>query len=195
LTRASDAALGIELDDAQRRLDADGKVETQEAHRVAKLGTVTVGSVGEDDLARDFIADSAFDHVEGQLDLRLEGHCVGDLGLVAPRGVFGPGLGQVEFEVEGKLLGGGRGAQADADLTVGDLAGRAGVLPLHADGVLALLEKAGVVDDPGSDGFATSELVERVAGSFSTYGEVVPDTPSKEVAELAVQIVSFSRVS
>src|SRR5687768_9606040 len=33
-----------------------------------------------------------------------------------------------------------------ADLTVGDLARRAGVLPLHASGGSALLEKAGLVD-------------------------------------------------
>src|SRR5690606_12749108 len=100
-----------------------------------------------------------------------------------------------ELEVEGKLLGGGRSAQADADLTVGDLACRAGVLPLHADGVLSLFEKACVVDDPGGDGLATSEFFEGVAGSFSTHGEVVPDAPPQEVAELAVQIVSFARVS
>jgi hypothetical protein len=41
-----------------------------------------------------------------------------------------------------------REREADANLAVGDLACRAGVLPLDADGVLALLEKARVVEDP-----------------------------------------------
>lgn len=38
----------------------------------------------------------------------------------------------------------------DGDLAVGSLARRASVLPLEADGVLALLGEAGVVDDEGA---------------------------------------------
>jgi hypothetical protein len=59
----------------------------------------------------------------------------------------GPALGQVKPAIdEGMALGGDVGGE-DADLTVGDLACRAGVLPLHAAGGGALLEKAGLVDD------------------------------------------------
>jgi len=65
-----------------------------------------------------------------------------------------PVLGQVEPAVdEGVTLGGGVGGE-DADLAVGDLARRAGVLEPNAARRLALLEKAGLVDDQRGVGLA-----------------------------------------
>ena len=61
-------------------------------------------------------------------------------------GVVGPVLGQIQLAVdEGAALVRDIGGK-HADLAVGDLARRSGVLAAHAARVLALLEKAGLVD-------------------------------------------------
>ena len=74
--------------------------------------------------------------------------------------ITGPGLGQVEPPVdEGMALGGHIGGE-DADLAVGDLARRAGVLPADAARRLALLEEAGLVDD--QHGVALGQRLERI---------------------------------
>ena len=58
-----------------------------------------------------------------------------------------PGLGQIQRPVDEGMTVAGHVDREDADLAVGDLAGRAGVLPRHAAGRLALLEKAGLVEN------------------------------------------------
>ena len=60
--------------------------------------------------------------------------------------IVGPGLGQVQRPVDEGVAVPGHVGGKDPDLTVGDLAGRARVLPRHAAGGLALLEKAGLVE-------------------------------------------------
>jgi hypothetical protein len=61
--------------------------------------------------------------------------------------IVGPGLGQVERPVDEGVTVPGHVGGEDADLAVGDLARRAGVLPRHAARGLALLEEAGLVQD------------------------------------------------
>src|SRR5687767_5614853 len=75
----------------------------------------------------------------------------------APRGDVRPTTRQIELEIQRDVLGARRDSEADADLTVGDLAGGTRVLPLHAHGVFALLWEAGVVDDPRRDRLALRE--------------------------------------
>jgi hypothetical protein len=62
-----------------------------------------------------------------------------------------PRFWHVELEIDREMLLWRGKCETDANLAVRNLACGASVLALHADGVLALLEKAGVVDDPGPD--------------------------------------------
>jgi hypothetical protein len=62
------------------------------------------------------------------------------------RRILGPDLGQIKRPVDkGVPLVRDIGREY-ADLAVGDLAGRAGVLPRHAAGGFALLQKTGLVN-------------------------------------------------
>ncbi|HEY3593486.1 MAG TPA: hypothetical protein VGL13_06420 [Polyangiaceae bacterium] len=64
--------------------------------------------------------------------------------------------------------------EADADLTIGDLARRAGVLPLDADRVEALLDEAGIVDDPGVDVLARCQRCDAISGRLATDVAITP---------------------
>ncbi len=61
--------------------------------------------------------------------------------------IVGPGLGQVQRPIDEGVAVPGHVGGKDPDLAVGDLAGRARVLARHAAGGLALLEKAGLVQN------------------------------------------------
>ena len=97
--------------------------------------------------------------------------------------VLGPALGEVEPEVDGHVRTARGERERDADLTVGDLACRAGVLPLHAHRVLALLEEPGVVENPGLDGLRRRHRLERVASGGETNDVVVPVRVRDEVQQ------------
>src|SRR5207248_11628382 len=86
------------------------------------------------------------------LRLGLEGDVGRDLGLGAAGRVEGPLLGQVQPRGDGPGQGTFGVVAVDGDLAVAGLAQSAGVLPLDADGALALLGEAGVVED--EDGVA-----------------------------------------
>jgi hypothetical protein len=74
--------------------------------------------------------------------------------------IVGPGLGQVQRPVdEGVTVPGDVGGK-DADLAVGDLAGRAGVLARHAARRPALLEEAGLVEH--QHGITVGQRLQRV---------------------------------
>jgi hypothetical protein len=88
--------------------------------------------------------DRPLDHLDREV--RREPDVLRDMGRRPTVRITGPALGQVETPVdEGVALGGHIGGE-DADLAIGDLAGRAGVLPSDAARRLALLQKAGLVD-------------------------------------------------
>jgi hypothetical protein len=83
--------------------------------------------------------------------------------------LVGPVLGQVEPAIDEGMPTTGHVGGEHADLAVGDLAGRAGVLPLHAAGGGALLEKAGLVDHQhgircreGLQGMVAHQITQRV---------------------------------
>ena len=70
------------------------------------------------------------------------------------------GLGQVELPVDQGVAFRGHISGEDADLAIGDLAGRPGVLPSNAARRRALLEEAGLVDD--QHGVALGQRLERI---------------------------------
>ena len=82
--------------------------------------------------------------------------------------------------VKGRARGHG---QADGDLATGHLAGRAGVLPLDADRVVALLEEAGVIDAPGVDGLVLGQDAQSVVGGVGAHVLVAPGRGIQEVQE------------
>jgi hypothetical protein len=70
-------------------------------------------------------------------------HVLGHISGTPAAWLVGPVLGQVQPAIDEGMPTTGHVGGEHADLAVGDLAGRAGVLPLHAAGGGALLEKAG----------------------------------------------------
>src|SRR4029079_1305513 len=65
-----------------------------------------------------------------------------------------------------------------ADLAVGDLARRAGVLPSHAAGGLALLQKTGLVND--QNGIIRRQVFERVVAHNVAQRIGIPATPPQD---------------
>ena len=113
--------------------------------------------------------------VQGDAPLGPVAHAVGDAGPPAALAALVPRPGQVQVGIEQGLeaaLGHPDGHRHDA---VGDLAHAAQVLPLHAGGLVPLLETAGLVDD--ADG------AQRVGRQRA---EVLGQAPLEAVAGLAV---------
>ena len=79
-------------------------------------------------------------------------------------------------------------AEVDADLTVLDLAQAAAPLALDADGLLALLDEGGGVED--EDAVGLSQALADLAGEFGDEGLVVPGGLADELLEpLALAVV------
>ena len=98
----------------------------------------------------------------GDFDGRGELHVGGNPRFSPTRRVVGPRLRKIQCEIYRNLLRPCHHREADADLTVCDLAGRARVLPLNSDRVGALLQETCVVDDPRIDGLLGRHGGERV---------------------------------
>jgi hypothetical protein len=104
---------------------------------------------------------------------------VGDSGRGAPVGVLGPAARQVELAVDQGVPGPAGVGEIDRDLGVLDPAGGAGVLTLHPDGALALLQITGLVDHQDRVGFA--EVVNDVVAQVGGDPVGVPDRPVQQV--------------
>lgn len=134
----------------------------------------------------DLVVDGLVEQIDGEVDLRLEDHLIGNASGLTTRGIFGPGLRQVEREVDRQVLCPCRYAEAHADLTVGDLTGRSRVLTLDADRVLSLLEEPRVVDDPRGHGFLLLQSFDPVPCSLPPHETVAPRTAPDEVQQAVV---------
>ena len=163
--------------------DRDRIVEVELAAALTELGRIAVALVGEHGPAWQVGLDRASQHRERELRFGLEDDVVGDTSLGTARRVVGPAGGQIQLEVDRDVILRRRDREADADLAVGDLAGRACVLPLHADRVLALLEEAGVVDDPRPRDRCARHRRERVARRRQPDRVVVPRRVCDEMQE------------
>src|SRR4029077_1884713 len=103
---------------------------------------------GQELLAADLV-----EQVQGDLALGpLRAVSLGDAGRLEAFGRTRPGLGQIEPQCGGEVPRGADVVDRDGDLAVGLLAELAAVLMLDADGVLALLGEAGIVDDVDAPG-------------------------------------------
>ena len=69
-----------------------------------KTAGVTKGAVRQKHPQRNAILDGATDHQKGQLRLGAEGHVLGDSYLFSPLRIISPTLGQVQLEVDGRML-------------------------------------------------------------------------------------------
>jgi len=137
--------------DRQVRQNADdiGQLKREQAVLEAHVGAIT--GVGQHHPRCHALGECGADLLERDLRLGLERHLIRHAGLAPPFRVVGPALGQVEpigDRQTGLLVGEG---ERHRHLAVVGLAEDAAVLPRHPDRVLALLGKAGVVDDPGGD--------------------------------------------
>jgi hypothetical protein len=96
----------------------------------------------------------------GAADHGGQAHVLGHVSGTQALGLVGPALGQVEPTVDEGVASIRYVNGEHADLAVGDLACRAGVLALHPAGRGALLEKAGLIDD--QHGIRCRQGLERV---------------------------------
>src|SRR4051795_11829914 len=78
--------------------------------------------------------------------LGRKGNLLRDVRRSPARRIVGPGLGQIQRPVNKSVPLARDIGREHADLAVGDLARRTGVLPSHAAGGLALLQKTGLVN-------------------------------------------------
>src|SRR6266536_6483268 len=92
------------------------------------------------------------------------------------------------------MLGSGGDAQTDAELAVGDLSRRAGVLTLNPDGMAALLDEPGVIDDPRLDRLALRHRIQRVASSFTADALIAPRRVSGEVKKPLMSCIRPLRI-
>jgi hypothetical protein len=118
---------------------------------LAEPGVVAVSGVSDHGCTRNSIGDGLPDLFGGDERFGTEHHLFWHTGCAAPLGVFAPGFRHIEFVGDGEAGGGRADGEANGDLAVVLFADLAAVLPGNADGVLAFLREAGIVDDPGRD--------------------------------------------
>jgi hypothetical protein len=181
-------ATGIDDPRTRGRTHRDREVETELSATLPEL-RVAVALVGENGSSRNVRGNRAAQHPECELWLGLKGHVFGDPGLGAPGWIVGPTRRKVQLEIDWNVILRRRDREADTDLTIRDLTGGAGVLPLHADGMLPLLEEASVVDNPCPGNRGASQLLDRIAGGVQPHRVIVPCGVGDEVEESLVSSV------
>src|SRR5262249_51260965 len=128
------------------------------------------------------------EHLEGQFVPGGEADLFGHAGLLAASFVPGPLLRQEEAEIDQGVALMADVAEVDADLAIVDLAEPAAPLTLHADGLVALLDEGGGVEDQHAVGRA--ETLADLACKFADEGLVVPGGLAEELLEsLAFAVV------
>src|SRR5215213_10673502 len=122
---------------------------------------------------------------EGPLDrgarkvwLCRKGNLLGYVRRRPARRIVGPGLGQIESPVNKSVPLARDIGREYADLAVGDLARRAGVLPSHAAGGLALLQKTGLVND--QNGVIRRQVFKRIVAHNVAQSIGIPAAPPQD---------------
>jgi len=131
-----------------------------------------------------------FDQFQGQLGLGAEADRRGDAHRPTPVGLGEPRRGHEQRPVDQRVARGTGRAEEDPHVAVGDLPQSPTVLPRHADGMLALLGKAGLVDD--QDAVGVTQLGDDPAPQVVPHGIGVPggavedplDPPGMSVASV-----------
>jgi len=123
LRNASQVRVGC--DHFQGRVDPHTVGPAVSRQLLAKRRHRAEQAVGQDRVAEAAVPRPA-QHRQRQLPLGLVGDFARHAGLIAPRAVVGPGLGQIQPGVEPQHSATGRQPQRDRDLTTGDLASTAG---------------------------------------------------------------------
>ena len=122
--------------------------ETPTGQPLAERPRDAIASVGHHEPAGQPLGSDLVEQLQGDLPLGQRATMLlGHPGPVQPRGVAQPGLGKVEPHRQGMMALRRDVVDRGCDLAVGLLARGPAVLPLHPDGVRALLGEAGVVDD------------------------------------------------
>jgi hypothetical protein len=85
--------------------------------------------------------------------------------------------------------------EADSELAIGDLARRIRVLTWRANGMPALLENSGVVDDPRRCCTVVLPSLKGMLGRLQANGSISPPAMRQKVQQLALDVVDLLRVS
>ena len=104
---------------------------------------------------------------------------LGDAGLGPPRPILGPAFGQIEGTVDQRPAVAAGIGQEHADLAVLDPSRRAGILPLHADRLAALLDEAGLVQDQHAAGI--TQMLDHIGPQIVAHRVGIPAHPAQEL--------------
>ncbi len=137
----------------QRTGHAEAVGQLQAMQGGAEHGRIAVAGIAEDGGEVDTRRADLAQQGEGESPLLLQPHRVGHAGAGTPRGIAGPALGQVQRGAEQPGAGAGPEGRGHGDLAVPDFAQTARVLPRDADRVVALLGKAGVIEQQDATPF------------------------------------------
>jgi len=150
------STFGLCLDWAQTRghrvhelvaRNADRPAQSKICQSTAKLGAHPIASVGEDVSERCTGRHHPLDFIEGDLPLRAKHDLFGYSALSTSRGIFCPGLGEVEPQRHRDRHVVARQRQRHERLAVGTFPELSTVLMGYADRVCALLHQGRVVND------------------------------------------------
>jgi len=154
------------------RRDLHNVAEPVAADRLAQQRIRAVDLVPGDPRCRHTCGHRPGDHRRGKRGLGRELDAVRDARLAAALSVGGPGSRQVQGAIDEGMSTPRRVGQIHRDLGVLDPPGRAGVLPLHPDRVLALLQITGLVNH--QDRVRLAERLDHVAAQIVTNAVGVP---------------------
>lgn len=119
----------------------------------------------------------------GQFGFGVEADRIGHAGRRPPLGVLGPGLGQVEADIDRRVSGRGRQGEVDGDLAVLDPPGRPRVLALHPDRRTALLDITGLIDRQNPQIRTGIEVLGHVGADLGSDLVLIPRGTRKQVLE------------
>ena len=168
---------------AGRRLDADDVGQAHLRQSGAEGGIDAVAGIGQHHAPRHAGGQRRLDLVKRDLRLGAEDDILRDARFGASVGIVGPALRQIEPVGDRQARMVIRHRQAHRDLAVVLLAELAAILPCHADRMLALLGKAGVVDDPGADRSLPLERRQHLAPHHRQHRRVRPIRLRHEVMQ------------
>src|SRR5512143_2552253 len=146
-----------------------------------QAGLAAVALVEGQPVEAQAVGDGPVVQLQGDLPLGPVDHLVGDAGRAAAAAVLRPALGRVHLAVEQAVEAVAGVAQVDGDDAVLLLADGAAVLPLHAGGLVPLLDVAGLVED--AYGVRTGVLVADDDLEFVTQQVVVPAVLAEELLQ------------
>src|SRR3989440_8898567 len=179
--RAGAVALAVARQARERARHLAHEAQLPRVQAAEEAGALAILLIEGQPVQVQAVARGPVDLPQGDLPLGPVDHLLGDTRPAAAGPAVGPGLGQEQVGVDQALVTAAADAEVDGDDAVIDLADTAEVLPLHARGLGALFQGAGLVDQP--DG---AQLIGRVDGGEPLGGVLLLQLPDAVAVPVVV---------